>query len=255
MKGAWMILLAAAAPAFGQTKAGLAPPRDADKAARRVTASWEAWTKARPEDRLLVRKPAEALEEIDRSDRLARQYLERKRAYYDEVARAFQQEAALVAAPSWNDSYGQAQEAADADLGRIQQRIKALRKQMDRLKELPRDGQSEAVRLAGEKLLTTLDNLRKEAERRAKALAEAERTGQDNAAQREETAATLVKVAAALAGLAEAAAAEASDWGAYHDHLRALVKRHAGPAAIPDSTLGKELDDLLPPKTQKEPPK
>ncbi|MBZ5726963.1 MAG: hypothetical protein LAP87_18450 [Acidobacteriia bacterium] len=240
------ILLFAGMSACAQTKAGLAPPREIDRAARRVEQSWNAWREAGPERRLLNEAPATALAAIDRSAALAARYVTEKKAYYSLIAGALRRSA--VALMSETDETAAGDTHAEQQLKRLEARQEAIRDTLAAAGR-PEDERTAAMQQAYRAQGKAMESLSEEARRQIAVLRDAARTSEDLAKQRKAAAEALGRAAEAVEQVNATVDMEGETLALYHEHLRALVReqaqRHA-PGAAGRTTLSDELDALLP---------
>jgi hypothetical protein len=134
----------AAAALSGQTKVSVAPPRDIDRAARKIEQSWKAWQAARPEQRLLDRSAADGLAAIEQSQSLANRYIEAKRAYYSLVASSFQAHAAALLQEADEDP-GKAAALREQQLQRLLEQQSHLRGRLEALEKTDGDERTRRV--------------------------------------------------------------------------------------------------------------
>lgn len=243
MKHALILTVAAAMAATAQTKAGPVPPREIDKAARRVDQAWKLWQQARPEPKLLERPAHESLAEINKSEAHARKYLEGKQAYYKLVADSFRGQALALLASS-TDNPAKLAETRKEHVKRLANQSKETRAEMDRLAKDASDPRGAALRVNYMNQLTHLDKLQTEARQQAEHLAESAKTAAAEEEARRELAGSLRNVAEAVDQLAETASIELDHWSAYHRELRTLVEsaanrgQNVGPRVAPSFTEG-----------------
>ena len=250
---ATFMVLAIAWMGAAQTKAGLAPPRQIDKAARNVEQSWKGWQNSRPEQRLLDQPAAKALAAIDRSAAQAARYVADKKAYYQLIARALQDQAEALASQS--DIADEAPDSQQKQLARLLDQEEEIRSKLASL-ESEHDPRSAEIKQAFQGQLKALQGLTAEARTKAQTLTTALQTSAAAASERKAAALAFANVAAALAGLVDATDLESEDWALYHEHLRKLVREYADPGTAhkEHSALEDELDAIVParPPTKKE---
>lgn len=217
-------LITSGAATTAQTKAGLVPPREIDRAARKVEKSWAAWQEARPELGLLERPRADALASVDESDRMASDYVAAKKEYYTLIATAFRQEAdELAQAPVEDAKIRRA--LIERQWRRLLNQEKALRAKVGEL-EGSEDERVAAIRQAYQSQLKALSGLEAEAHRELDGLASSALTEAEEARHRKAAAEAFSGLAATLTDLAETADLEAEDWLGYHEHLRGLIRKY-----------------------------
>ena len=236
-----------------QTKAGLAPPRQIDKAARTVEQSWKGWQNSHPEQHLLDQPAAKALAAIDRSAAQAARYVADKKAYYQLIARAFQEQAQALASQA--DTVDEAPDSQQRQLARLLDQEEEIRGKLAAL-EGEHDPRTAEIKQAYQGQLKALQGLATEARTKVQTLTTASQTSAAAASERKAAALAFANVAAALAGLVDSTDLESEDWALYHEHLRKLVREYADPGAAhkEHSALEDELDAIAPvrPATKKE---
>jgi hypothetical protein len=236
-----------------QTKAGLAPPRQIDKAARSVEQSWNGWQNSRPEQRLLDQPAAKALAAIDHSAAQAARYVADKKAYYQLIARAFQKQAQALASQA--DTAAETPDSRQKELARLLDQKEEISAKLTAL-ESEHDEQAAAIKQAYQGQLKALQGLVPVARTKVDTLRTASQTATAAASERKAAAEAFANIAAALAGLVDSTDLEAEDWALYHEHLRKLVRDYSDRGASPKehSALEDELDAIAPvhPATKKE---
>jgi len=228
-----------------QTKAGLAPPRQIDKAARSVEQSWKGWQNSRPEQRLLDQPPAKALAAIDRSAAQAARYVTDKKVYYQLIARAFQEQAQALA--NQGDTVDETPDSQQKQLARLLDQEGEIRGKLTELAD-EHDERAAAIKQVYQGQLKALQGLAAEARTKIEILTTASQTSTAAANERKAAALAFANVAAALAGLVDPTDLEAEDWALYHEHLRKMVREYAdhGGVAKEHSALEDELDAIAP---------
>lgn len=217
------ILLAATAfTAVAQTKAGTVPPREIDKAARKVDQGWKAWQQARPENNLLGRPKQEALDEIDRSDERAQKYLDSKRAYYGLIAKAYRAQAESLLEQLTDDPAAGAGVRRE-QVKRLNEQASQARRELERLSKNSSDPRVSSLRMSYTNQIAAIEKLQAEAQQQAARLDEASKTAASSDEARLGMARSLRNVAEAVDHLSDVAAMELDHWKAYHRELRALV--------------------------------